>query len=147
MPMRRRNWKHRAAGPAVRPTEASRPRTRILVVEDDRELRQLYRMVLSLAGYDVQEAADGLNALHRLDEAPPDLVVLDLLLPGVSGVVVQQEIAAHAHTRDIPILVVTGSPMLPSELEVPCVLRKPVSPDALVEAVRSCLAAGAPGVF
>ncbi|MGH9370809.1 MAG: response regulator [Vicinamibacterales bacterium] len=116
----------------------------ILVVEDDADLRRLYRLTLSLAGYSVVEASDTLEALRRIDLQPPDLVVLDLFLPTMSGVVVQQEIAAHAHTRNIPIVVVTASDMeIP---EVPCVLRKPVAPDRLVEVVRECLAGGAPGI-
>jgi DNA-binding response OmpR family regulator len=116
----------------------------ILIVEDDADLRRLYRLTLALGGFQVQEAADGLEALHLIDLSPPDLVVLDLVLPTVSGFTVQQEIAAHAHTRSIPIVVVTGSESTLDE--VPCLLRKPVDPDRLLEVVRTCLAAGAPGV-
>jgi CheY-like chemotaxis protein len=120
---------------------------RILVVEDDDDLRRLYVTALMLAGFDVGQATDGLEALHYLDGAtPPDLIVLDLGLPNVSGYVVRQEIAAHAHTRDIPIVIVTGSPTPADRLNVACVLRKPVTPDQLVEAVRICLPAGAPGL-
>lgn len=118
----------------------------VLVVEDDPAVRRMYRMALMLAGFDVVEADDGLAALHQLDDRPPDVVVLDLMLPTMSGLVVQQEIAAHAHTRRIPIVIVTGSNLSLDHLDVPCVLRKPVSPDSLVDAVRSCMASGAPGV-
>ena len=118
----------------------------VLIVEDDQALRRMYRAALGLAGFDVVEADDGLAALHFLDHRRPDLVVLDLMLPTMSGLVVQQEIAAHAHTREIPIVIVTGSDLSLDRVDVPCVLRKPVSPDALVDAVRSCLASGAPGV-
>jgi CheY-like chemotaxis protein len=117
------------------------PKT-ILVVEDDADLRRLFVLTLTLAGYVVRQAADGLEALRLLDPVPPDLVVLDLVLPALSGVFVQQEIAAHAHTRHIPIVVVTGST---TELpETQCLLRKPVTPDRLLQVVRDCLAAGAP---
>lgn len=121
-------------------------RNTILIVEDDEDLRRLFRTALVLSGYDVMEAGNGLEALQRIDQAPPDLVVLDLLLPGVSGLVVQQEIAAQAVTRHIPIVVITGSAILGSDLDVACFLRKPVSPDRLVEAVQNCLASGARGV-
>jgi hypothetical protein len=50
---------------------------------------------------------------------------------------VQQEITAHAHTRNIPIVVVTGSST--EALDLPCILRKPVTPQQLLESVRSCL--------
>ena len=112
----------------------------VLVVEDDHSLRRMYRFALALAGFTVQEAPDGLEALQLIEAGPPDLVVLDLTLPHVSGFAVRQEIAAHAHTRDIPILIVTGST---AELpDIPCVLRKPISPEQLVDAVRNCLASG-----
>jgi CheY-like chemotaxis protein len=121
-------------------------RKTILIVEDDEDLRRLFRTSLLLEGFDVIEAGDGLEALERIDRAPPDLVVLDLVLPTLNGVTVRQEIAAHALTRDIPIVVVTGSAMNIDNLDVECVLHKPVAPEALVTAVKRCLFRGAPGV-
>jgi two-component system KDP operon response regulator KdpE len=118
----------------------------ILVVEDDAELRRLFRVSLTLEGFDVEEAGDGLEALRRIAEHPPDVVVLDLGLPSLSGVAVQQEIAANAYTRRIPIVVVTGSTKNLDYLNVACILRKPITPDELVAAVRLCLRAGAPPV-
>ena len=118
----------------------------MLIVEDDPALRRMYRTALTLAGYEIVEADDGLPALHFFENRAPDLVVLDLMLPTMSGLIVQQEIAAHAHTRNIPIVIVTGSALSLDHLDVPCVLRKPVSPEDLVEAVRKCLVTGAPGV-
>jgi CheY-like chemotaxis protein len=121
-------------------------RQTVLIVEDDEDLRRMFRTALALDGFDVLEAGDGFEALQRIDSHPPDLVVLDLMLPGVSGVVVYQEIAAHAVTRNIPVVVITGSAMVEGELDVACFLRKPISPDRLVEAVRTCLASGTRGV-
>ena len=118
------------------------PAKTILVVEDDPHLRSFYRTALTLEGYVVREAGDGLHALHQIDRHPPDLVVLDLDLPNISGVSVRQEIAAHAHTREIPVVVVTGSTRDLAALDVACVLRKPVTLDRLVQSVRSCLTSG-----
>ena len=118
----------------------------VLIVEDDPDLRRMYRAALALVGFEVIEAHDGLSALHVLEQRTADLVILDLMLPTLDGFTVQQEIAAHAGTRDIPILVVTGSTLPLDDLKVPCILRKPVSPDDLVGAVRRCLASGASGV-
>jgi two-component system response regulator MprA len=115
----------------------------ILIVEDDADLRRMFRTALTLAGFVVHDAAVGLDALRRIDQHPPDLIVLDLMLPDISGVVIRQEIAAHAHTRSIPIVVVTGSTIDVGTLKVPCVLRKPVTPDELLAAVQNCLASGA----
>ncbi len=121
-------------------------RTRVLVVEDDDDLRHLFRTTLALAGFDVAEARTGLEALERIDHNPPDLVVLDLGLPEISGAVVREQIAVHAHTRHVPVVVVTGSDANLDALDVNCVLRKPASPAQLVSTVKSCLASGSPGM-
>jgi DNA-binding response OmpR family regulator len=122
------------------------PPATILVVEDDADLRRLYRTALTLAGFVVHDVSIGLDALRRIDMDPPDLVVLDLMLPDISGLVIRQEIAAHAHTRNIPVVIVTGSTLDLKDIEVPCVLRKPVSPEELVRTVHSCLTTGAQNV-
>ena len=117
----------------------------ILVVEDDADLRYVFRTALSFAGFSVKEAGDGYDALRIIDQHPPDLVVLDLMLPMISGFAVQQEIASQVVTRDIPVVIVTGSAKPIDESQVACVLRKPVRPDELVAAVRRCIRAGAQG--
>jgi len=119
------------------------PAKRILVVEDDIDLRRMFRTALTLAGYDVAEAGDGVDALQAIEAHPPDLVVLDLVLRALDGVSVQQELAGRAITRHIPIIVVTGSSLDTSGLDVARVLRKPVLPDDLVSTVRECLAGAA----
>jgi CheY-like chemotaxis protein len=118
----------------------TRNQKRILIVEDHADLRRMLRTVLTVAGFAVREAGDGYEALHMVDRDAPDLIVLDLNLPGVSGVSVRQEIAASATTRHIPIVVVTGS-YAPADLDVACVLQKPIDPDNLVQTVRRCLSA------
>jgi DNA-binding response OmpR family regulator len=114
--------------------------TRILIVEDDTDLRRFFRTALSMAGYEVEEAPDGLDALHLIENRPPDLVVLDLTLQSLDGVSVQQELAARAITADIPIVIVTGSDREVAGANVACVLRKPISPEQLIKTVRRCLA-------
>jgi CheY-like chemotaxis protein len=118
---------------------------RILVVEDDADLRRLFRTALSLAGYNVDEAADGVEALRIIESRVPDLVVLDLMLQSLDGQSVQQELAARAITSDIPIVVVTGSTLEISGVNVSCILRKPVMPDQLVQTVRHCIVRGVSG--
>ena len=112
-------------------------------MEDDRELRRLFRFALSVAGYSVREAGDGIHALELIELERPDLIILDIGLPLLSGLDVQQEIAAHAHTRDIPVVIVTASSAELDGLGVECVLRKPLSPDDVVDVVKRCLAAHA----
>ena len=118
-------------------------RKAILVVEDDADLRRLFRTALVIEGFSVTEAVDGLDALRKLDEYLPDLVVLDLGLPLIDGFSVHAEIASRASTRHLAVVVVTGSQIDLGTLDVACVLRKPVEPDTLVETVRKCLASTA----
>ena len=116
-------------------------RQSVLIVEDDLPLRQLFRTALSSAGFEVREAGDGYTALQALDNHRPDLVLLDLGLPVVSGHMVCDELAAQARTRDIPIVVVvTGETV--DNLDVDCVLRKPVTAERLVDVVREYAASG-----
>jgi len=119
---------------------------RILVVEDDVELRRMFRLALTVAGFDVQEVGDGLDALRAIDADVPHAMVLDLGLPLVSGHMVLQDLAARAHTRHIAVIVVTGQPADREQIDAACVLRKPVSPDDLVTVVRRCVASRPPGV-
>ena len=100
-------------------------------------------MALALAEFDVLEASDGLDALRRIDEITPDAVVLDLMMPRVNGFAVLQDLLAQAHTRQIPIVIVTATAAAVSEANVACVLRKPISPDVLVRSVRACLESAA----
>jgi CheY-like chemotaxis protein len=120
-------------------------RKSILIAEEDPDERRLYRMTLVFEGYEVHEAGDGIEALTTFEQHPPDLVILDLDLPRLDGLSVQREIAAHAITRDIPIVLVTSAGLDTSALDVACVLRRPVKPDELARVVRSCLLSGAPG--
>ena len=121
-------------------------RQTVLIVEDDSAVRRMYRTALGFAGFDIIEAEDGISALRSLDQYPVDVVVLDLMLPTMSGLAVQQEIAAHAHTRHTQVVIVTGSTMSLDHVDVSCVLRKPISPDRLIDAVRGCLPNGARAV-
>ena len=113
----------------------------MLVVEDDTALRDLYGQSLRIDGYRVESAGDGVSALRQIiNGAPPDIVVLDLGLPRLSGRDVRREMLAHAETRDIPVVVVTGFDTTDlHQPDYPCVLHKPVAPETLVSAVDGCL--------
>ena len=119
--------------------DAARIKT-ILIIEDDTDLRRLYASALRIAGYVVRESGDGLSALHQLDAVRPDCIVLDLMLPRLSGYAVRSELAASAELRDIPIVVVTGTEADSSRLGTSCILRKPALPDDVVIAVERCMA-------
>jgi CheY-like chemotaxis protein len=111
-------------------------RSTVLLVEDDRATREMFDYALRIAGFDVSSAADGLSALRAIDQHfIPDVIVLDLDLPQVSGIDVHQEIVSHAETRAIPIIVVTGTTWPPPP-GVFRTLRKPINSDVLVRVVQ-----------
>jgi two-component system, OmpR family, response regulator MprA len=114
-------------------------RPAVLIVEDDPELRTLYRTALSLAGYSVVAVGDGLEALRRIDADPPDIVVLDMALPRLGGRDVSLEVGSHAETATIPIVVVTGDARELNTSDFACVLQKPIDLDTLVRTVERCL--------
>jgi len=118
----------------------ARRKATVLIVEDDAALRVFYKSVLTLEGYAVVTAEDGLDALQRIEEQRVGAVILDLGLPRLRGEDVGREIAAHDAMRDIPVIVVTGSDtanLNPDDFA--CVLTKPITAEALVRAVRNCL--------
>jgi DNA-binding response OmpR family regulator len=111
----------------------------ILVVEDDQHTRDLLTLAFKAAGFHAIGVGDGADALRLFDVAIPTLLVLDLGLPRVSGHDVARELSAHVHTRQVPIVVLTGQ----DDAKVPaaaCVLRKPVAAEAVVAAAEQCLA-------
>jgi chemosensory pili system protein ChpA (sensor histidine kinase/response regulator) len=115
----------------------------VLVVEDDLPLREFYRTTLRYAGYSVVAVEDGVDALTWIEQHTPDIIVLDLALVRVSGRDVQRELRAHAETRDIPIVVVTGDETSDlNKRELACLLHKPVTGEALVDVVERCLKTG-----
>ena len=125
-----------APQPPLRPDDHT-----VLIVEDDDSLRRFYTVTLTLAGFRVREASDGLTALRIIDSDPPHLVLLDLDLPVLDGFSVREEIAAQATTRQIPVVIITGQAKKYSARLATddCILTKPVAADQLVETVHTCL--------
>jgi two-component system chemotaxis response regulator CheY len=80
----------------------------VLVVDDDPETRELCDYLLERAGYDRAVAASGEEAVSILESTAPNLIVLDLSMPGMDGWSVAAMIRKHEHTARIPILVMTG---------------------------------------
>lgn len=80
---------------------------KILVVEDDNILAKAFHIALSTDGYDVQVAVDGEDALNKLEHFIPDLILLDLIIPKLSGEEVLAEIKKNSNLNNIPVLVST----------------------------------------
>jgi DNA-binding response OmpR family regulator len=87
--------------------ETSEP-TRILVAEDDPALRRLIDMLLSSQGYDVLTVNDGADALAAVDNWPPDALVVDVMMPRISGLTVCRELRADRRFATVPIILLTA---------------------------------------
>jgi len=114
----------------------------ILVCDDDPSLRELVRAVLGPA-YLFAEAADGLEALALARELRPDLVVLDVMLPGLSGIEVLEALRLDEELRSIPVVVITAWSHAELDAQVAGADRfvsKPFDPDQLSRAVEELLA-------
>jgi DNA-binding NtrC family response regulator len=81
-------------------------KTRVLVVDDDVDARELLSLVLSQAGYQVDDAPDGFAALAKVSHVRPDAVVTDLRMPGMDGIDLAQRIR-RVH-GDVPVIIATG---------------------------------------
>ena len=94
-------------------SETNAPGPLVLVVEDDKGVRDLIDTVLSSEGFDVRSARDGLEGLLKLRMLKPAALVLDIMMPDVGGLRVLDELAdEHA---DVPVIVVTGKPQAAAE--------------------------------
>ena len=113
---------------------------RILVVEDEDAVRELEKFILEGAGYEVMEARDGLEGLTKAEFRRPDLILLDLMMPDVSGGRMFDEMQQHPATSGIPIVVVTGKPdahqMFDDEIGPENVIMKPFEAGSLLARIR-----------
>lgn len=114
----------------------------ILIVEDDPAIQELLAETLRDAGYEALGAAEGGEAVDLARQRRPDLVVLDLAIPGLSGHSVLHELRESPDTRHIPVVIASGyEGLLPEEDQplVQGVLQKPYDLDEFLETVASAL--------
>jgi len=91
------------------PAEGAAPRrATVLLVEDEESLRKVMKDLLERDGYSVAEAADGISALDQVDRVAPDVIMLDLNLPGLDGYHVLQQLRSRPATSRIPVIVLTA---------------------------------------
>jgi CheY-like chemotaxis protein len=113
---------------------------RILIVEDDRDLRFVIRMILERAGYEVAEAGNGLAALESIGAEPPDLIIADLTMPVMSGVELVDQLRANPATVSIPVVLLSGGQVdSVTSQRVEAVVTKPFEPDHLAACIESAL--------
>ena len=117
---------------------------RILVVDDDETIRRTLRINLQARGYEVEEVASGRDALSTLEDAPPDLVILDLGLPDLDGVEVLRRLR---RTSRVPVVVLSARQQSDDKVEAldegaDDYVTKPFGMDELMARVRSALRRG-----
>ena len=135
--MRASPRRHRATD-----TPSVAERRTILIVEDDADLHAMLRITLEDAGFAVESAEDGLNALQKVRRARPDLVILDLNMPRMGGEDFLYAWRTGFEVPGVPVIVITGESqaLRPQDLGVAVFLPKPFNIATLVRHVRDLLA-------
>ena len=116
----------------------------MLVVDDEPMARTLLRLMLVRAGFDVVEAEDGFDALDKLKDGSPDVMILDVMMPGIDGFSVCETVRAAPSTAALPIIMLSAKTDLDSvnkglRLGANKYLTKPISPEELTRQVRDVL--------
>lgn len=120
--------------------------TRVLLAEDDAHIVESLTFVLDRNGFEVESALDGEEAIRCLRSNPPDIMILDVMLPKVNGFEVLKLVKADAALRSLPVIVLTakGQPQdrrMAEEIGVEGFMTKPFSNRDVVEALRRVTAA------
>ena len=87
------------------------PRATILVVDDTADTRELYALYFRSRGFIVDTASNGQDAIEAAHRLHPDVIVMDVAMPGLDGISATREIKQHPHTVDIPVLILTAYPI------------------------------------
>jgi len=120
----------------------------ILCIEDEPEMIDLIRLILSRRGFEVDGADGGIEGLKMIRNNPPDLVLLDLMMPDMDGWEVYQQMKADEKTSNIPVIVVTAKAQNIDKVlglhiaKVDDYISKPFSPQALLDSVEKVLGTG-----
>ncbi|MFA5276335.1 MAG: response regulator, partial [Candidatus Omnitrophota bacterium] len=118
---------------------------KILVVDDEKELVKLVTFNLSIAGYNVLSAKNGIEALEISEQENPDLIILDIMLPRIDGWEVCRRLRQNPHTTHIPIIILSALSEVNDKLKgfdlgIDDYVTKPFSPRELVVRVKRVLA-------
>jgi two-component system phosphate regulon response regulator PhoB len=124
-------------------------KTRVLVVEDDKAIQEVLRFSLVQAGFDVQMVGTAEEGLGAVRQVLPDLLLVDLMLPGMSGTALARQLRMDPRTRDVPMIMVTAKAdeadrVSGLELGADDYVSKPFSPRELVARMRAVLRRKAP---
>jgi DNA-binding response OmpR family regulator len=117
---------------------------RILIAEDERDIRELITFTLKFAGHEIYPTSNGEEAYQMASQVLPDLIILDVRMPRMTGYEVCEQIKANTETKDIPVVFLSAKGQ-ESEVKMGIeagadeYILKPFSPEQLVERVKSIL--------
>lgn len=119
---------------------------KILVVDDEPSIARLVKMSLSVEGYDVKTATSGFEAMEELEQDKPDLMVLDIMMPGMNGYEVCMEVKKKSHTKGIKIVFLTargnpGDAQQGFSIGGDDYIIKPFDPEELLEKIKGLIGA------
>ncbi len=122
---------------------------RLLLVEDEASIREMMRMALERAGYAIQEAEDAAQAECILADGLPDLVLLDWMLPGISGIELARRMRKDDYTRELPIIMLTARSEEDDRIRglesgADDYITKPFSPRELIARIKAVLRRSSP---
>lgn len=120
---------------------------KILLIEDEEDIAALIKLQAEISGYKLHVEVDGLNGLRAVEREKPDLVILDIMLPGQSGLDVCRKIKTNPDLKDIPVIIISAKSeeidvVLGLELGADDYVTKPFSPKILFSRVRAVLRRG-----
>lgn len=118
---------------------------RILTIDDDKDTRALIRFALELSGIEVDEAASASDGVSAAAHTPFDAVLLDILMPGLSGMTAFSMLRSHPRSKKMPVIILSAKPesVRKEDFErygAVAVLRKPFDPETLGPEIRAILA-------
>lgn len=123
---------------------------RIILVEDEEDIAALIKLQADISGYNLHVEVDGINGLKAIEREKPDLVVLDIMLPGLNGFDVCRRLKSNPELKKIPIVIISAKSdeldmVLGLELGADDYVAKPFSPKVLFSRVKAVLRRGQPG--
>ena len=125
-------------------TKSKNDRPRVLLVDDYPDAREMYSEYLQFSGFDVVEAANGMEALQRAVDEAPDIILMDLSLPVMDGWEATRRLKADARTAEIPVVALTGHALAgisegAKQAGCDAFVTKPCLPEDLVREIRKVL--------
>jgi DNA-binding response OmpR family regulator len=119
-------------------------RPKILLIEDEEDITALIKLQADISGYKLFSAQDGLNGFESVEREKPDLVILDIMLPGQNGLDVCRRIKSHAELKHIPIIMISAKSeetdvVLGLELGADDYVTKPFSPRVLFSRIKAVM--------